>query len=360
LKGEEPKIEAAAVPFFEPEQLKVFAELPADQLNTKIHETFVPLAPVAKVPESASAWETTRDEALRSLQEKCFRGWPSDPEPLDLKEAFAVERRGVRLAAYDFTSQGPIRLRLYVAQRAGLQDAASKENPAKADLTVLNVLDAEEWPRWLATMRVAFADKLKDEAAPEADEKEFASTEQMFKSFKWTMAYVAPRGVGPTAWDPADKKQVHHRRRFMLLGQTLEGMQVWDVRRAVQAIRELPSEKDVPLWLQSNRQMAGVALYASLFEPKIARLDLWNMPASHRDGPYFLNVLRVLDTPLAVALATERSKVRIYQEQPAGEENSSDSKPADAKTGWEYPAAVSAALGWNAKQFQLRQPPKPR
>ncbi len=124
-------------------------------------------------------------------------------------------------------------------------------------------------------------------------------------------------------------------------------MQVWDVRRAVQAVRELPAEKDVPLWLQSNRQMAGVALYASLFEPKIARLDLWNLPRSHRDGPYFLNVLRYLDTPSAVAMATERSKVRIYQE-----------KSDDEKTGWEYPAEVSSALGWNAKQFQLRQPPK--
>jgi hypothetical protein len=134
----------------------------------------------------------------------------------------------------------------------------------------------------------------------------------------------------------------------MLLGQTLEGMQVWDVRRAVQAVRELPTEKDVPLWLQSNRQMAGVALYAALFEPNITRLDLWNLPRSHREGPYFLNVLRYLDTPTAVALATEHSKVRIYQEK------SDDEKT----TGWEYPAEVSSALSWNAKQFQLRQPPK--
>jgi dienelactone hydrolase len=353
LKGEEPKIETAAVPLFEPEQLKVFDKLPDDQINTKIQETFTALAAPPKVPESVSAWEASRDQALQNLREKCFRGWPSAPEPLDVKEAFAVERRGVRLAAYDFTSQGPIRLRLYLAQRAGLQNAVENGKAGQADLTVLNVLDAEEWNRWLPTMRVAFAEELKEESAAEANDKdfadkEFADIERMFKSFKWTMAYVAPRGVGATAWDPSDKKQIQHRRRFMLLGQTLEGMQVWDVRRAVQAVRELPTEKDVPLWLQSNRQMAGVALYAALFEPNITRLDLWNLPRSHREGPYFLNVLRYLDTPTAVALATEHSKVRIYQEK------SDDEKT----TGWEYPAEVSSALSWNAKQFQLRQPPK--
>ena len=38
---------------------------------------------------------------------------------------------------------------------------------------------------------------------------------------------------GPTAWDQTSFQQTQHRRRFFLLGQTLEGMQVWDTRRAV-------------------------------------------------------------------------------------------------------------------------------
>ncbi len=41
LKGEDPLIESAAKDFFQPEDLKVFDKLPADQLNTTIHETFV-------------------------------------------------------------------------------------------------------------------------------------------------------------------------------------------------------------------------------------------------------------------------------------------------------------------------------
>jgi hypothetical protein len=57
--------------------------------------------------------------------------------------------------------------------------------------------------------------------------------------------------------------------------------------------------------------MAGVALYAALFEPGIARLHLVDLPASHRDGPIFLNVLRYMDTPQALALAVERTNVAL-------------------------------------------------
>jgi hypothetical protein len=41
------------------------------------------------------------------------------------------------------------------------------------------------------------------------------------------------------------------------------------------------------------------ALYASLFEPDIARIDLHEPPTSHQKGPTYLNVLKYLDTPQA-------------------------------------------------------------
>jgi hypothetical protein len=116
-------------------------------------------------------------------------------------------------------------------------------------------------------------------------------------------------------------------------------MRVWDVRRAVAAMRSVDSMGDVPLWLQSEREMAGVALYASLFEKDIARLDLWGLPASHREGATFLNVMRFLDMPQAVAMALERSQVRIYQE---GEGN------------WEYAHGVAKLIKSDPKQLQIR------
>lgn len=125
----------------------------------------------------------------------------------------------------------------------------------------------------------------------------------------------------------------------MQLGQTRDSMRVWDVRRAVQVLRAVDGYSRVPLWLQGEREMAGIILYAALFEPNIKWLDLWHLPASHRHGPIFLNVLRFLDTPAAVAMAAENSQIRIYQND---------------KTGWEYPQQVAEKLGWDKKQIQVR------
>ena len=95
----------------------------------------------------------------------------------------------------------------------------------------------------------------------------------------------------------------------MQLGQTLDGMRVWDVRKAVQALRSVDGFKNVPLWMQGEREMAGITLYASLFEPEIKRLDLWHLNKSHRHGPIFLNVLRYLDVPQAVAMAADLKSI---------------------------------------------------
>ncbi|MFP6766374.1 MAG: CocE/NonD family hydrolase, partial [Planctomycetaceae bacterium] len=79
LKGEDPLIETTAVKFFEPEQLKVFSRLPADEINTTIDETFVA---AASDPGSSGqiATQQTGDRDLAGLRmrigQKCFLGWP--------------------------------------------------------------------------------------------------------------------------------------------------------------------------------------------------------------------------------------------------------------------------------------------
>jgi dienelactone hydrolase len=338
LKGDDSLVEDTAVKFFEPEQLAVFDKQPQDQINTQIHETFVPAAAEAKVPADKATWEKIRDSWMKDLAAKSFRAWPASNEPLAPKQAFTATRDGVELAAYDFTSQGDVRLRLYVMQRAGLD---------KPELNVLNVLDEAKWQEWLASTGAAFPAELKEEELPAANAESWAETKKMFETFPWVMSYVAPRGVGPTAFDQSDKKQVQNRRRYYLLGQTLDGGQVLDVHRAAAAAREVEGLSGVPLWLQSHGNMAGVSLYASLFEPDIKRLDLYDLPTTHRNGPIFLNVNRYLDMPQAVAMAAERSKVVIYV----------DGDPA-ADADWKYPRAVAEKLGWDAKQLQLRKKPQ--
>jgi hypothetical protein len=49
-------------------------------------------------------------------------------------------------------------------------------------------------------------------------------------------------------------------------------------------------------------------------------------------------VQRALDLPHAVAMAAERCPVRLFQSEPAA---------------WEFPRAVAARLGWDARRLEL-------
>jgi len=231
-------------------------------------------------------------------------------------------------------------LRLYVVQ-------TSSSGPVPR--IMLRIPDAEQWKEWLDGLSRSFADELSEEnfvsakvnrslAAGQASTNSVAWVARLkisLSSNHWAIAVVAPRGVGLTAWIGDAKKQTQIRRRFMLLGQTLDGMRVWDIRRGVQAIRSIDEFRKTPLWLESRQDMAVDALYASLFEPGVAGLDLSHLPNSQRDGPDFLNVLRILDVPQVMAMTMERSIVHV-----------SDS----ASARWEYPDAVSHALEWDKSE----------
>ncbi|MCC7424086.1 MAG: acetylxylan esterase [Planctomycetaceae bacterium] len=335
LRKEPRLIENAASKLFEPEALRVFERLPADEINTKIDESFVAAAAAPVPPSSEDAWKVSRDGWMKALREKTFRGWPDESQPLELTEAFAVEKEGLTFRAYDFTSQPGVRLRLYLVHRSGLE---------KPDLVVLNPVDQAGWNEFLATVRPAFEKELEGETLPPVDAAGAESLRKMLKSFPWAMAYVAPRGVGPTRWNPNERKHVQNRRRFYLLGQTWEGMQTWDIRRAMQAVRSVEEVKTSPLWLQAKGNLSVLAAYASLFEPPVKRLDLHDLPLSHQgEGPALLNVLRFLDVPQALAMCAERSQTVVYR---------------DGAAGLEFLVGTAKALGWPAKQVQIRQPPK--
>lgn len=332
LRGESRPIENVAQKHFEPRELKVFETLPADEITTKIHDSFVAVAPSPALPSSAAEWSETAASWQKELRSTALRNWPDAAPKEAPKTAFDVTSDGIRFRAIDFLSEEDIPLRIYIAHRAGLE---------KPDLAVLQVLDDQDWTSFLATYRGSFAEQLKDEALPPADAEAAKSTSQMFAAFPWAMCYVAPRGVGPTVFNQDARKQIQIRRRFYLLGQTLELMQAWDIRRALQTVRSNEVLGDTPLWLEAHRDMAATSLYAALYEPPLKRIDLHQLPISHASGstPLF-GILRTLDLPQTVALAATNSQVVIY----------GDAEP------WTYPAQVAKNLAWPAKQLQFRKP----
>ena len=348
---------------------------PADQLNTRIDESFVANAPDTGVPGIGLEWDDDRDVWMPALKEKVFGGWPEEmgnDTPTNIQKGESVD--GISSTTCEASHVGQDRGQLVLIQpttnlivlhRAGLR-------ASDLELIVLNVLDEQGWQEFASTYAHKFPKLFPEGTKAPPDDKAFEQEKKMFENFKWGMAYVCPRGIGPTNWDsqvvdPNDKKavaaeakaRVQRLRRFYLLGQTLEGQQVWDVRCAIRALRSIEGLKDTKLWLQASRTQASNALMASLFEDKITRLDLHELPHSLMpvsDGktspvsaglPAYLNMLKYLDMPQAVAMAAERTRVVIYDND---------------KAAWSWPQQVSEKIGWGKDKktgLQLRDVPKP-
>lgn len=234
LKGKKPgALLAPAESFFTPQDLKVLDKVPADERTTSIHETFVMKAE-AKAPLNRKA-----------LLEHVFAGWP-DPEAKT--EPLEARRENTRTTStITFTSQSPFRLPI----RLEKPTAGSAKKPPPF---ILHVCTEAEWA----------------ETQSGAD------------------GSLAVRGIGPTRWTNNERERTHIRRRFLLIGQSLDAMRVYDIRRAVQAL-------DRPVKLSATDPvLSQLCAYAALFEDQVKELDIRPAP-NHRKGATLPNILRFSD-----------------------------------------------------------------
>ncbi len=326
LKDDEAPISVPAEKIFAPAELRVFDTLPAAQRTTTIHDTFVAAAtPV--VPGNAAAWRAQTAGWRAVLEQKVFAGWPSGADPLSVVRMEQQTAGDLVLTTWEYSPQRTIRLPLYVFSSA--QTAAPR--PGR-----LHVLDEESWLALLGTApashRAALAAPLPVPAdLPPRSAAMQALLDQAARG-ELTLAFAPPRGVGPTRWSGDDAAQRNHLRRFMLLGQTLEGMRVWDIRRALAAAGDPRVGANVTAWsLSGERHQAVNALYASLFTDGLAGVTLIAPPASHQTGPDYLNILRFLDVPQALAWAAERQPVTLT---------------ATHEADWAWTTATARTLGW--------------
>jgi hypothetical protein len=299
LKGVEPPVETAAKRFFPPRELKVFETLPTDSINSNIAETFVPMA----IPEKESA-----DKLRAELHAKVFTGWPDEETPPGPRRAFSTIHDGVRFSAWDFTSQHDVPLRLYLLQDATAEPAGRIE---------LDVFDQAGWTNWLSAVGAEFGGELTNELADlnpsTADSAAFEKLRNELMEKHLARAFFAPRGIGLTAWSGGEKRLTNIRRRFMLLGQTMDGMRVWDIRCAVQVLHSVSGTDTADIGLKATGDMAVNALYAALFQSDVRRLDLVNLPKSHMDAdaPDYLNVLKFTDIPQVTEAVSGQAEVKL-------------------------------------------------
>jgi dienelactone hydrolase len=301
LKEDESQVTVPAEKLFQPNQLKVLAEIPSDERTSKIHHTFVAKAPTPMPPVSTGEWDTRRQEVISALREKSFAGWPEAAAAPHLESLVSVDHEGLRVAVLEFMSQEHVPLRIV---------AIAPSNPRKTSAARLQVLQETEWREWAPLLAKFHPAEFRDLIATPANASTPATLLDAIREKDEIVFLFAPRGIGFDAWEGNARKQVQLRRRFMLLGQTLDGMRVWDIRRAMQAIRS--SEWGaVPLRVQAAGGMAVNSLYASLFEPASGGLTLHSLPSSHDSGPDYLNVLRVTDIPHVLAMTLEKTPVSL-------------------------------------------------
>lgn len=322
------------------EDLKVLEPrkpLPAN-VNDTVHESFAPGPPAVAPPESPTDWERIKAGWRKMLEQKVFAGWPSDVDrrPVIVDRPYAarsqgrsteIAKGGLGVTAYDFWSDDhpESKLRIWMFAAPG--------RTGKVNDSEMVVLDADGWKRY-AGLIAGF----ESEDGDPTKHPEFDAVKRRVESGT-LFSLLAPRGVGPTAWPK--ETDVHIRRRFGLLGQTVDGMRVLDVRRAVRCLE--PSDDGPALTLVGRGAAAPLALWAAVFEERVGKVVMIDPPPTVRDGPAFLNLDRVLTMPQAVALLYPRP-VEIVD------------SPAEA---WSWPRALARNLGANTPWPVVDSSPKP-
>lgn len=328
LKGDDSLIEMAATKFHSPEELRVFKKLPADQKNAKIQESFVATAK-PEIPQDSAEWHQMTEKWKNLLQKKTFRAWP---EKVDSNVKVETSHRdGLTLKTISFESQKHVPLKLFIV----LPD----HSKTVSEVT-LNVLNQAEWEQFQSALAPLFSTKEDAKPSPEKASSLYKEMQQRVQQEQTALVYFTPRGVGPDQWNQDPRKQVQIRRRFYLLGQSLEGMQIWDIRQAIQQLRAQPEFKTANLTLKASGEAAALSLYASLFEQGISQLELSGMPTSHQQGPALLNILRFLDLPQALSMAASRTPIKLKQVDPQD---------------WKYAIQVGKQMGWQEKQLQIEK-----
>ncbi len=306
LRDTDEMIDIVAIKAFDPGQLKVLDALPGDERVTSIHESFVPAYDPEQFPVESESFKEFRSDSLASLAAKTFRAWPKDQDAgaVDAKLAWSCTADGVRIRKFDYTSQQPFRLPIYLLDALPATDANPNRPTSISDLVVLN---QDEYEKFASAITYALSEgSLGDQDELQKRDGSDAWKELINRVSKkpgYAIGFVALRGIGPTQWGKDERADTHIRRRFMLLGQTEASMRVWDLRRAIASIAELGMNDPSGMTLQANGDAAPLAAYAALYESHIKGLHLKNVPTRNRFAPDMLNVSRFLEMPQLLLLA---------------------------------------------------------
>ncbi len=133
----------------------------------------------------------------------------------------------------------------------------------------------------------------------------------------------------------SDDDLLHHmKRQAMVVGTTIEAMQLYEVMRSLAFLRSLPEVDPSNITIVGKAETGIHGLYAALLSNGVQRVIVGSPPGSHRVGPTYLGILRYTDIPEVISLLG--NKVRIYGEIPLA------LKPIVAAQGMNTPLLVES------------------
>jgi dienelactone hydrolase len=255
----------------EGKDLRVFPEdkdLPKDQINDRVDELFVPVADV-KLPTKKEDFAAWKAGLVKKLRETSFRAMPEKVPPIE---------RGRRGFLQSFTMKS----------EEGVELTASEwmNGDAREFRTTTFILNPDE------QMNFAY--------------DYFNTLPHTWDFFTYV---IAPRGGMQLRWSRKNPPNTIER-SLALLGQTADSGRVRDVAAICAKLG-----KDGPKWpwrIMGKSQAGVIAAYAVALSPEsFAEVVILDPPTSHRDGPHFLNVDRVLDLPTALGLLAPDVKLTL-------------------------------------------------
>ncbi len=256
----------AATKYFTAEEVRVFDKLPADQRNPTVAEWF------NRQPAKFQADTTDREALKKELRAKVFAAWPDSGPDARLSPSGKPAIKGdLRVTSQSLDTQPGVTGQLHSIT------LSTPKRPRKVTLIV-----ADE-----PFMKASGLD-----SPEQADPARLrAAIEALAPDHDGTVQVLIPRGISdPVVSSQADA--IRFRRRFMLIGTTLDSGRVWDIRCAVHALAQRYGK--LPITLAASGPMAVNAAYAALFQPEVTDLKLREVPTDFKRMPDYLNVLKVV------------------------------------------------------------------
>ena len=272
------------------DQLVCYREgLPIEERLTRIDEELIPLR--SRQPVTAQNRSQRTKELTAALRDEVFRYFPQQAAPIAPEWSEPVTLQGRRTRKVTFTSFEGLRVRGVYSLPAN--SAANSKLPAL--LVVDHRKGIPVWGNEQPLERNQWGDRAV--LIVETLDRGSRAMEQNLRSF-------------------SDNDPLHHMmRQAMVMGTTLESMQVYEILRSLELLRSLP-EVDAAKVAIAGKGEAGVnGLYASLLDGKTERVILQSPPASHVEGPHYLAILRYTDIAETAAIA---ANVKAYGEVPPG------------------------------------------